>query len=113
MAARIITRLLLLLIALAVATALMVGGMSVLASMTPDAAAAPSLERNQVAELKKSIQASVKKKVDAPARGAADEAPGATPTPTVVLVFAGIVLMAALPPVYAVHVYQRTYHPRY
>jgi hypothetical protein len=30
-----------------------------------------------------------------------------------VLVFAGIVLMAALPPVYAVHVYQRTYHPRY
>jgi hypothetical protein len=111
MATRIITRLLLLLIALAAATALMVGGLSVLASMTPDAAAAPSLERNQVAELKKSIQASVKKKVDAPARGAADEAPGATPT--VVLVFAGMVLMAALPPILGVHVYQRPYHQRY
>src|SRR5215216_2473136 len=100
MATRTITRLLLLLIALAAATALMVGGLSVLASMTP--AAAASLERNQVAELKKSIQASVEKKVDAPARGAADEAPGAASTPTVVLVFAGMVLMAALPPVYAV-----------
>jgi hypothetical protein len=113
MTTRIIPRLLLLLIALGAATALMVGGLSLLASITPDAAAAPRLEGNQAAELKKSIQASVKKKVAAPARDAADEAPGAIPTSNVVLVFAGIVLMAALPPVVAVHVYQRTYHPRF
>jgi hypothetical protein len=101
MATRIITRLLLLLIALAAATALMVGGLSALASMTPDAAAL--LRPDQAAELRKGIGSS--------ARGAADEAPGATPTPAVVLVFAGIVLMAALPPVYRIHVYG-TYHPR-
>jgi hypothetical protein len=101
MATRIITRLLLLLIALAAATALMVGGLSVLASMTPDAAAL--LRPDQAAELRKDIGSS--------ARDAAEEAPGATPTPTVVLVFAGMVLMAALPPVYRIHVYG-TYHPQ-
>jgi hypothetical protein len=111
MATRIITRLLLLLIALAAATALMVGGLSVLASITPDDAA--TLERNQFAEVRNNIEASVKKKVEAPAQDATDKAAGATPTPTVVLVFAGIVLMAALPPVFGVHVYQRTYHQRY
>gem|GEM_PF-992335 len=103
MATRFITRLLLLLIALAAATALMVGGLSVLASMTPDAAALP--KPDQAAELRKGIGSS--------ARDAADEAPGATPTPTptVVLVLAGIVLMAALQPVYRIHVYG-TYHPQ-
>jgi hypothetical protein len=101
MATRIITRLLLLLTALAAATALMVGGLSALASMTPDAAAL--LRPDQAAELRKGIGSS--------ARDAADEAPGATPTPAVVLVFAGIVLMAALPPVYRIHV-DGTYHPR-
>jgi hypothetical protein len=110
--ARIITRPLLLLIALAAATALMVGGLAALASITPDAAA-PRLERNQVVELRKSIEASVNRKVGASAQDPADDASGATPTPTVVLVFAGIVLMAALPPVYAVHVYQRPYHQRF
>ena len=113
MATRIITRLLLLLIALAAATALMVGGLSALASMTPDAAARPRLERNQFAEVRKNIEASVRKKVETPAQDAGDEAAGATPTPTVALVFAGMVLMAALPPVYGVHVYQRTYHQRH
>jgi hypothetical protein len=113
MTTRSITRLLVLLIAVGAATALMVGGLSLLASVAPDAAAAPRLEPNQAAELEKGIQASVRKKVAAPARDAADEAPGAIPTSNVVLVFAGIVLMAALPPVYAVHVYQRTYHPRF
>jgi hypothetical protein len=101
MATRIITRLLLLLIALAAACALIVGGLSALASMTPDAAAL--LRPDQAAELRKDIGSS--------ARDAADEAPGATPTPTVVLVLAGIVLMAALQPVYRIHVYG-TYHPR-
>jgi hypothetical protein len=111
MATRIITRLLLL-IALAAATALMVGGLSALASMTPDAAAAPRLQRDQFAEVRKSIEASVRKKVEAPAQDATDKAAGATPTPTVVLVFAGMVLMAALPPIFGVHVYQRPYHQR-
>jgi hypothetical protein len=101
MATRVITRLLLLLTALAAATALMVGGLSALASMTPDAAAL--LRPDQAAELRKDIGSS--------ARDAADEAPGASPTPTVVLVLAGIVLMAALQPVYRIHVYG-TYHPR-
>jgi hypothetical protein len=110
MATRIITRLLLLLLALAAATALMVGGLSVLASMTPDAAARARLERNQFAEVRKSIEASVKKKVEAPAEDTTDKAPGATPTATVVLVFAGMVLISALPPVYGVHVHRRPYH---
>jgi|Tabmets5t2r1_1033131.scaffolds.fasta_scaffold192824_1 hypothetical protein len=102
MATRIITRLLLLLIALTAATALMFGVLSLLASMTPDAAAAfPKPE--QAAELRKDLGSS--------ARDVADEPPGATPTPTVVLVFAGIVLMAALQPVYRIHVYG-TYHPQ-
>ena len=41
----------------------------------------------------------------------AEKAPAdASPTPAVVLVFAGIVLMAALPPIHRVHVYLRSYH---
>jgi hypothetical protein len=99
MATRIIARLLLL-VALAAATALMVGGLSVLASMAPDPA--PLVKRDQVAEVRKNIETS--------AQDAADRAAGATPTPAVVLVFAGMVLMAALPPVYGVHVIHRTYH---
>jgi formate hydrogenlyase subunit 3/multisubunit Na+/H+ antiporter MnhD subunit len=102
MATRIVTRLLLLLLALAAATALMVGGLAVLASTAPDEAVALP-KPNQAAELRKDIGSS--------AQDANDEAPGAMPTPTVVLVFAGIVLMAALPPVYRVHVYG-TYHPQ-
>jgi hypothetical protein len=102
MATRIISKLLLLLVALAAATALMVGGLSVLASIVPDdAAAVPKYD--QAVDLKKDIENK--------ARGAADEAADATPTPPVVLVFAGIVLMAALPPVYRVHVYHGSYHP--
>jgi hypothetical protein len=101
MATRIITRLLLLLIALAAATALLVGGLSVLASMAPDSGTLP--KPDQAAELRKDIGSS--------ARDAADEAAGATSTPTVVLVFAGVVLMAALPPVHRVYVYG-TYHPQ-
>jgi uncharacterized membrane protein len=103
MAIRIVTRLLLLLIALAAATTLIVGGMAALASTAP--AAGSVLQRDQVAEVRKNIDTST--------RDAADAAPGAAPTPAVVLVFAGIVLMAALPPVYGVHVYQRTYHQRF
>jgi hypothetical protein len=49
----------------------------------------------------------VERAIQAPA----EEAPAdASPTPAVVLVFAGIVLMAALPPIHRVHVYHRSYH---
>ena len=97
MTIRIVSRLILLLVVLAAATALMVGGLSLLASTTP-ADAAQLLQRDQVA--------AVERVVEAPA----EEAPGTSPTPAVVLVFAGIVLMAALPPIHRVHVYHRSYH---
>ena len=97
MTIRIVTRLTLLLVALAAATALMIGGLSLLASTTP-ADAAMLLEHDQAAAVERTIEA--------PAAEAAD----ATPTPAIVLVFAGIVLMAALPPIHRVHVYHRSYH---
>ena len=97
MTIRIVSRLILLLVALATATALAVGGLSVLASTTP-ADAAPVLERDQAAAVERAVEAP-------------DEEPaGTSPTPAVVLVFAGIVLMAALPPIHRVHVYHRSYH---
>jgi hypothetical protein len=108
MAIRIVTRLLLLLVALAAATTLIVGGMAALASATADDATS-WLNRDQVAEVKKAIET--------PAGDAAGTSPNpirdagnTTLPPTVVLVFAGLVLTAALPPVYRVHVYHRSYH---
>ena len=96
MTVRIVSRLILLLVALAAATALMVGALSVL---TPaDAAQGHLLERDQVAAVERAIETP------------AEEASGTSPTPAVVLVFAGIVLMAALPPIHRVHVYHRSYH---
>ena len=94
MTVRIVSRLILLLVALAAATALMVGALSVLA---PDDAA-QLLERDQVAAVERAIETP------------AEEASGTSPTPAVVLIFAGIVLMAALPPIHRVHVYHRSYH---
>ena len=97
MITRIVSRLILLLVALAAATALLVGGLSVLASTAP-AGAAPMLQRDQVAAVERAIEAP------------AEEPTGTSPTPAVVLVFAGIVLMAALPPVHRVHVYHRSHY---
>ena len=97
MITRIVSRLILLLLALAAATTLVVGGLSVLASGAP-ADAAPMLERDQVAAVERAVEAP------------AEEPTGTSPTPAVVLVFAGIVLMAALPPIHRVHVYHRSYH---
>ncbi|HYJ73788.1 MAG TPA: hypothetical protein VE265_15085 [Actinomycetota bacterium] len=94
MIVRIVSRLILLLVALAAATALMVGALSVL---NPDDAA-KLLERDQVAAVERAIETP------------AEEASGTSPTPVVVLIFAGIVLMAALPPIHRVHVYHRSYH---
>jgi hypothetical protein len=98
MTVSIVSRLILLLVALVAATALVVGGMSMLASVSPPDAA-PLLQRDQVAVLQRAIEAP-----------AEEEASGASSTPTVVLVFAGIVLMATLPPIHRVHVYHRSYH---
>ena len=94
MTIRIVTRLTLLLVALAAATTLMIGGLSLLASTTP-ADAAMLLEQDQAAAVERTVE---------------DPAADATPTPAIVLVFAGIVLMAALPPIHRVHVYHRSYH---
>ena len=92
-----ITRLTLLLVALAAATALLVGGLAVLASTAP-VDAASLVDQDQVATVERAIEAP------------AEESSGPTATPAVVLIFAGIVLMAALPPIHRVHVYHRSYH---
>jgi hypothetical protein len=94
MTIRIVSRLILLLVALAAATALMVGALSVLNPQD----ATKLLERDQVAAVERAIEAP------------AEEPSGSSPTPAVVLIFAGIVLMAALPPIHRVHVYHRSYH---
>jgi hypothetical protein len=98
MTIRIVSRLTLLLVALAAATALMLGALSLLASTAP-ADATTLVAHDQVAAVERAIEAP-----------AAEETTDATPTPAVVLVFAGIVLMAALPPIHRVHVYHRGYH---
>ena len=99
MTTRIVSRVTMLLVALAAATALMIGALSLLASTAP-ADAAMLLERDQVAAVQRTVEAS-----------ATEQTSDATPTPAVVLVFAGIVLMAALPPIHRVHVYHRSsYH---
>jgi hypothetical protein len=100
MTVRIVSRLTLLLVALAAATALMIGGLSLLASTAP-ADAATLLEHDQAAAVVRSVEAQATE---------ATETTDATPTPAIVLVFAGIVLMAALPPIHRVHVYHRSYH---
>ena len=103
MTVRIVSRLTLLLVALAAATALMLGALSLLASTAP-AGAATLLEHDQVAAVERAIEAPA---VETPATETTTDA---TPTPAIVLVFAGIVLMAALPPIHRVHVYHRSYH---
>ena len=97
MTIRIVSRLVLLLVALAAATALLIGGLSRLASAAP-ADAVSLTHRDQAA-------AAAGRAAEAPV----DEADG-SPSPLVVLVFAGIVLMAALPPVHRVHVYHRSHY---
>jgi hypothetical protein len=99
MTIRVASRLIVLLAGLALATGLVVGALSLLASISP-AEAAPLVERDQVA--------AVQRTVEAPAD--AERGSGTSPTPAVALVFAGIVLLAALPPVHRIHVYHRSYH---
>jgi hypothetical protein len=99
MVIRVASRLILLLAGLALATALVVGALSALASIAP-AEAAPLLKRDQVAAVERTIEA------PADTKQAADT----SPTPAVVLVFAGIVLLAVLPPAHRVYIYHRSYH---
>jgi hypothetical protein len=96
MAFRVLFRLVQLMVSLALATALIVGALSVLAS-TASAERTPLLQRDPVADVQRAVEA------PAGAEGDANTAP----TPAVVLVFAGIVLLAALPPVHRVYVYHR------
>jgi hypothetical protein len=94
MTVRIVTRLVLLLVALAAATVLLVGGLSRLASATP-ADAVSLTQRDQAAAVERASETP------------AEQADGSA---VVVLVLAGIVLMAALPPVHRVHVYHRSHY---
>jgi hypothetical protein len=96
MIARVAARVILLMAGLALATALVVGAMAGLASTNP-AHTSMILERDHVAAVQRAIEA--------PAEPADDS----TPSPAIVLVLAGIVMLAALPPVQRVHVYHRTY----
>lgn len=96
MVIRLACRVVLFLGGLALATALVVGAMAGLASTgQPDAS--PLFEHDQVAAVRRAIEA--------PATPARD----ATPTPAVVLVLGGIVMLAAQPPVQRIHVYHRSY----
>ena len=87
-------RLVLLVVALGVATALLVGGMAMLAP-AESAKAGPVLQRDQAGAL----QRAVARQADDPA------SKGPPPVPVVALVLGGLVLAAALPPAHRVHVY--------
>jgi hypothetical protein len=84
-------RLVLLAVALAVATVLLVGAM---ARLTPNAEASP-LQPDQAGTVERGVNR------------AAEEQPsnGPSPLPAVALVLGGLVLMAAMPPAQRVHVY--------
>jgi hypothetical protein len=97
MALRVVSRLFLLLAGLVLATALVVGAMSVLASAASDRAA-PFLDRDPVA--------AVKEAVEAPRHDV--QASDTSSTRAVVLVFAGVVLLAALP-AHRVYLYRSGY----
>ena len=94
MAARFLGRLVLLVVALGIATALLVGAMSTLAP-TASAKASPVLQRDQVG----AVQRGVTRDGDEPASN------GSPPIPVVALVLGGLLLLAALPPAHRVHVY--------
>jgi hypothetical protein len=84
-------RLVLLVVALGVATALLVGAM---AALSP-AKAGPVLQRDQAG----AVERGVARAADEPASN------GSSSVPAVALVLGGLVLAAALPPAHRVHVY--------
>jgi hypothetical protein len=84
-------RLVLLAVALAVATVLLVGAM---ARLTPNAEASAALQPDQAGKVERDIE-----------RGEEQRSNGPSPLPAVALVLGGLVLMAAMPPAQRVHVY--------
>ena len=98
MVVRVASRLVLLLGGLALATALVVGALSILASTAP--VEASPLERDQVA--------AVQRAVEGPVEG--EPATDTSPTSGVELVFAGILLMAVLAPAHRMYVYHYSHH---
>jgi hypothetical protein len=90
--ARFLRRLVLLAVALGVATVLLVGAM---ARLTPSSEASPVLQPDQVG----AVERGVARAAEEPARH------GSSPLPAVALVLGGLVLMAALPSAQRVHVY--------
>jgi hypothetical protein len=85
-------RLVLLAVALAVATVLLVGAM---ARLTPNAEASAALQPDQAGK----VERDVARAADEPASN------GSSPLPAVALVLGGLVLMAAMPTAQRVHVY--------
>jgi hypothetical protein len=93
MAADFVKRLVLLVIALSVATALLLEAMSML-TPAAEAKASPVLLHDQAGAVERGVTRS------------GDEPPSeGSPLPVVALVFAGILLLATLPPAHRVHVY--------
>ena len=95
MTVRIVSRLVLLLIALAAATVLLVGGLSRLASAPADAVSLT--HRDQAVAVEQAIET--------PAERA-----DSSPTPAIALLFAGIVLAATLTPVTRIYVHHGSYY---
>ena len=92
MVVRVASRLVLLVTALGLASALLLGAMSMLA---PSAAkASPVLQRDQVGAVERGV-----------ARDGEEPASNGSAMPAVALVFAGILLLATLPPAHRVSVY--------
>jgi hypothetical protein len=84
-------RLVLLAVALAVATVLLVGAM---ARLTPNAEASGALQPDQAGTLERGV-----------ARSEERQSNGSSPLPAAALVLGGLVLMAAMPTAQRVHVY--------
>jgi hypothetical protein len=94
MVGRFLRRLVLLMVALGVATAVLVGAMSMLAPAAP-AKASPVLQRDHAGAVRRAVA----RKADQPA------SKGSPPVPGVALVLGGLVLLATLPPVHRLPLY--------
>lgn len=94
MVGRFLRRLVLLVVGLGVATALLVGGMAMLAPAAP-ATASPVLQADQAGDLRRGIA----RQADEPA------SKGSPPVPVVALVLGGLVVLAVQSPAQRVHVY--------
>jgi hypothetical protein len=89
-------RLVLLVVALGVAAALLIGATAVLMPAAPDTAS-PVLQQDQVSAVERDVTAA--RPTEKPASNRS------RPFPVVALVTAGLMLLAALPPTRRVHVY--------